>query len=171
MRNKMIEIFMFPILFFILLLDGQISTLVTNWSVGLFTISSHLVLMLAIFYANYVSLGFSLFIFTLLGLVYDIGYLNLIGIATTTLPLVLYCIYFFFQGAVSKRGINILILLVAIFQFEFISYSFARIFHITNLSVFIFVFNKLLPSLLFNLVLFFVLQPLFERLFGITNKT
>ncbi|HFR3397545.1 TPA: rod shape-determining protein MreD, partial [Streptococcus suis] len=41
----------------------------------------------------------------------------------------------------------------------------------TNLSVFIFVFNKLLPSLLFNLVLFFVLQPLFERLFGITNKT
>ncbi len=49
MRNKMIEIFMFPILFFILLLDGQISTLVTNWSVGLFTISSHLVLMLAIF--------------------------------------------------------------------------------------------------------------------------
>ncbi len=91
------------------------------------------------FYANYVSLGFSLFIFTLLGLVYDISYLNLIGIATTTLPLVLYCIYFFFQGAVSKRGINILILLVAIFQFEFISYSFARIFHITNLSVFIFV--------------------------------
>ncbi|QHF53906.1 MULTISPECIES: rod shape-determining protein MreD [Streptococcus] len=171
MRNKLVEVFMFPVLFVLLLVDGQLSTLVTNWSVDLFSVSSHLVFMLAIFYANYVSVRFSLLVFTLLGLIYDISYLGLIGIAITTFPLVGYCIYFFFQGADRKRGLNALILLVVVFQFEFISYLFARIFHMTNLSVFIFVFNKLLPSLVFNLLLFLVLQPLLERLFGITNKT
>ncbi|MDQ8759546.1 rod shape-determining protein MreD [Streptococcus ruminantium] len=171
MRNKLVEVFMFPVLFVLLLVDGQLSTLVTNWSVDLFSVSSHLVFMLAIFYANYVSVRFSLLVFTLLGLIYDISYLGLIGIAITTFPLVGYCIYFFFQGFDRKRGLNALILLVVVFQFEFISYLFARIFHMTNLSVFIFVFNKLLPSLVFNLLLFLVLQPLLERLFGITNKT
>ncbi|HFU3844243.1 TPA: rod shape-determining protein MreD [Streptococcus suis] len=171
MRNRVLEFFMFPILFFILLLDGQLATLLSNMSVGLFAISSHILLMFAIFYANYVSLQISLLIFILLGLVYDIAYLGFIGMATTILPLVVFCIYFYFQGIGSKRSINLLILLVSIFQFEFISYLFARVFQMTNLSVFIFVFNKLLPSLLFNLILFLLIQPMLERIFGITNKT
>lgn len=171
MGNKLIEIFMFPILFLVLLLDGQLSTLITNWSFGLVAISSHVLLMLAIYYANYVSMAFSLFIFSILGLIYDISYLGLVGIATTIFPLAVYSIYFFFQGVESRPSFNTLILLVVVFEFEFISFLFARIFHMTNLSVFIFVFNKLLPSLLFNLLLFLILQPLFGRLFGITNKT
>ncbi|HEM3725694.1 TPA: rod shape-determining protein MreD [Streptococcus suis] len=171
MRNRVLEFFMFPILFFILMMDGQVSTLLSNISVGLFAISSHILLMLAIFYANYVPLSISLVVFALLGLVYDVVYLGFIGMATTTLPLVIFCIYFYFQGVGSKRTINLLILLVSIFQFEFISYLFARVFQMTNLSVFIFVFNKLLPSLLFNLILFLLIQPMLERIFGITNKT
>ncbi|HFI0236872.1 TPA: rod shape-determining protein MreD [Streptococcus suis] len=171
MHNRVLEFFMFPVLFFILLIDGQVSTFLSNMSVGLFSISSHILLMFAIFYANYVSLSISLVIFALLGLVYDVVYLGFIGMAATTLPLVIFCIYFYFQGVESKRLINLLILLVSIFQFEFTSYLFARVFQMTNLSVFIFVFNKLLPSLLFNLILFLLIQPVLERIFGITNKT
>lgn len=171
MNNKRIEIFMLPILFFFLLMDGQISTVATNWSFGLFSVTSHIVLMLAIFYANYVSLGYSLVIFSLLGMIYDLSYLDLLGMATTTFPLVIFCIYFFFQGVENKVGVNCLILLVVLFLFEFISYLFARAFSMTNLSVFIFGFYKLLPSLLFNLLVFLAIQPVFRRLFGITNKT
>lgn len=171
MRNRVLEFFMFPVLFLVLLIDGQVSTLLSNMSAGLFAISCHILFMLAIFYANYVSLSISLVIFALLGLIYDISYLSLVGIATTTFPLVIFCIYFYFQGVGSNRSINLLILLVSIFQFEFISYLFARVFQMTNLSVFIFVFNKLLPSLLFNLILFLLIQPVLERIFGITNKT
>ncbi|HFU4460493.1 TPA: rod shape-determining protein MreD [Streptococcus suis] len=171
MHNRVLEFFRFPVLFFILLIDGQVSTFLSNMSVGLFAISSHILLMFAIFYANYVSLSISLVIFALLGLVYDVVYLGFIGMAATTLPLVIFCIYFYFQGVGSKRLINLLILLVSIFQFEFTSYLFARVFQMTNLSVFIFVFNKLLPSLLFNLILFLLIQPVLERIFGITNKT
>ncbi|NQI70860.1 rod shape-determining protein MreD [Streptococcus suis] len=171
MRNRVLEFFMFPVLFLVLLIDGQVSTLLSNMSVGLFAISCHILLMLAIFYANYVSLPISLVIFALLGLIYDISYLSLVGIATTTFPLVIFCIYFYFKGVGNKSSINLLILLVSIFQFEFTSYLFARVFQMTNLSVFIFVFNKLLPSLLFNLILFLLIQPVLERIFGITNKT
>lgn len=171
MTNKRIELFMLPILFVFLLIDGQISTLATNWLFGLFSITSHTVFMLAIFYASYVSFGYSLIIFSLLGLIYDLTYLGLLGIATTTFPLVIFCIYFFFQGMENKIGVNCLIFLVVLFQFEFISYLFARAFSMTNLSVFIFVFYKLLPSLLFNELFFLAIHPVLSRTFGIANKT
>ncbi|NQN50477.1 rod shape-determining protein MreD [Streptococcus suis] len=171
MSKRLFELLMFPVLFVVLIIDGQLSTLATNWSVGNFSISSHILLMIAIFYANFISLKFSLFVFMIIGFIYDISYLGLVGIATTTLPLVVFGMYFFFQAMESRRIFNLLILVVSLFQFEFISYLFARFFHLTNLSVFIFVFNNLLPSLLFNLVLFFILQPLMEQSFGFTNKT
>lgn len=171
MRNRFLEFFMFPLLFLVLLIDGQVSTLLSNMAVGLFAISCHILLMLAIFYANYVSLPISLVIFTLLGLIYDISYFSLVGIATTTFPLVIFFIYFYFQGVGSKRSINLLILLVSIFKFEFTSYLFARVFQMTNLSVFIFVFNKLLPSLLFNVILFLLIHPILDSIFRFTNKT
>ncbi|HFI0424145.1 TPA: rod shape-determining protein MreD [Streptococcus suis] len=171
MSKKMVEFFMFPVAFLTLLIDGQLTTLATNWSFGSLAISSHILLMFAIFYANFVSLRYSLIVYLIIGLIYDISYLGIIGIATTTLPLVIFGMYFFFQGVESRRLINLLILIVSIFQFEFISYLFARFFHLTNLSVFIFVFNNLLPCLIFNALLFFIIQPLIEQVFGITNKT
>lgn len=171
MSNKLIEFFMIPIVFFLLLIDGQISTLATNWSVDSLIISSHLLLMVAIFYANYVSLKYSFLVFMFLGLIYDTIYFRFLGIATTLFPLIVVSIYFFYQAIEYKRGVNVLVLLVSIFQFELISYLFARIFQITHLSLFNFVFTALFPSLVFNIVLFVILQPFFEHLFGITNKT
>lgn len=172
MNNKvLIQLLMFPVLFLFLLIDGQLSTLATNWSVGAFAISSHLVFMLAMFYAQYMSFWKSIFIFFLLGIVYDSLYLGLLGMATTLFPLALFFIYFFFQGIERKKNITILILLVVIFGFEGIGYLFASTFQITSLPLFSFVFYKLLPTLLFNIFLFIIIQPLLQYIFRITNKT
>ncbi len=171
MNKKMIEFFMIPTIFFVVLIDSQISTLATNLSVFNVIISSHLLVMFAIFFANFVSIRFSLIAFILLGFFYDIYYFGLIGIATTILPFVVCSMYYFFQGVESRRYTYLLILIVSIFQFELISFLFARLFNLTSLSVFIFVFNSLLPSLIFNVIVFLILQPLLELFFGITNKS
>ncbi|HFI0430158.1 TPA: rod shape-determining protein MreD, partial [Streptococcus suis] len=83
MNKKLVTFLMLLLLFFSFILDGQISTLVTNWSIGLFAFSSFTLFMLAIFFVNFVSLRISLIFFSLLGFFYDVSYFGLIGIGTT----------------------------------------------------------------------------------------
>ncbi|HFI0791386.1 TPA: rod shape-determining protein MreD [Streptococcus suis] len=171
MNKKLVTFLMLLLLFFSFILDGQISTLVTNWSIGLFAFSSFTLFMLAIFFVNLVSLRISLIFFSLLGFFYDVSYFGLIGIGTTIFPIVIFSMYFFFQGIKRNLFVDLIILIISIFQFELISFLFARIFHMTNLSFFIFVFNKLLPTMLFNFLLFIILYPMLKSFFEITNKT
>ena len=171
MKRNYIVLFSVVLLFFILILDGQIATLITNYLPRQFTINSHLLFMFGIFLFNYIEMRYSLILFSLLGFIYDIYYLGFLGIAFTLFPLSVFFIYYFYRETSVQRLMNAIILLVVVFIFEFLGFGFARLFHITNLSVFIFLVYNLLPSLVFNLSFFFVLQPLLERAFGITNKT
>lgn len=153
------------------LLDGQLSTLLINWSPGAISISSHILLMVGIFCSFHLSLVYSLVLFSLIGLIYDFHYLGVLGIAITLLPLSIYLIYYFYQNLQYKNITNHIILLVIIFVFEFFAFLLARLFHLTNLSMFIFVFNDLMPTLIFNSFLLLLLHPILKKLFGITNKT
>lgn len=158
------------VLFASFLMDGQVSSLLSNLAPGTVTITSHLLLVVGLFYAVYLPLSYALILFFLLGCLYDVYYLGVLGIATTILPFVTYLTYYFYQHLQFKRVTNLMILLVLVFTFEFANYLLARCFQLTNLSVFIFVFYNLMPSLVFNFVFLAVTQPLFEQLFGITNK-
>ncbi|WP_309109486.1 rod shape-determining protein MreD [Streptococcus zhangguiae] len=163
---------LFPfILLFSFLLDGQLSTLLTNLVPGIIAISSHLLLILALVTVSYFPLFVNLLLFTILGLVYDIYYLNVVGIYITLFPLVVYVIDYFYQSLKFKRVTNHILLLVVVFVVEFGAFLFARLFEVTNLSMFIFVFYSLVPTLVFNSFLLLVVQPLFERIVYITNKT
>lgn len=153
------------------LFDGQLSTLLINWSPVPISISSHILLIIAIFLSFHLPLFYSLSLFALIGLVYDLYYLGVLGIAITLMPLSVYLIYYFYQNLGFKTITNHIILLVILFVFEFVAFLLARLFFLTNLSMFIFVFNDLVPTLIFNSFLLLLLQPLLKQLFGITNKT
>ncbi len=171
MRYTKFDLIILPVLFLLLLVDGQLSTLLTNFIPGVFSVSTYLLFIGGLYFAHRVSLPYSLLTFVLLGLVYDLYYLKLVGLATTIFPLLVIILYFFFRGVDNNRWTNVIVLLVLIFHLELVSYLFARLFQLTNLSVFIFVFYNLLPTLVVNFLLFVVLQPLFDSIFRITNKT
>ncbi len=158
-------------LFLAFVIDGQISTLLSNWGPERITITCHLLLILAIYFTPYLSSFYHIFLFLMLGIIYDIYYLGGLGIATTLYPLMIYLMYYFYQAVPFNRVINFVVLMVLIFGFEFASFLLARLFQLTNLSMFIFVFYNLLPGLLFNSAFLILLQPLMERSFGIINKT
>lgn len=157
------------LLFF--LLDGQLSTLLTNWAPGAISIASYSLFIVGIFCSVYLPLSYSMILFTILGSLYDWYNLNLLGIAITLFPLVIYLIYYFYQNLPINLLTNWIVLLVVIFLFEFGSFVLARIFQITNLSVFIFTFYNLAPTLLFNSFMLIMLHPIFKRWFNIMNKT
>ncbi|WP_394405813.1 rod shape-determining protein MreD [Streptococcus sp. 20-1249] len=153
------------------LIDGQVSTLVTNWLPGAMTVSCHIIFILSIFYSIDMPLRWQLILFTLLGALYDLYYLNILGIGLTIMPLMVYLIYYFYQQLKFNSLSNITILLVVLFGFEFGSFLLGRLFQLTNLSMYMFVFYNLAPTLLFNCLILVVVQPFFKKIFRITNKT
>ena len=159
------------IVLLVFLMDGQLSTLMTNWSSGSISISSHMVLMVGIFLSFHFPLLYSISIFAVLGFIYDLYYLGILGIAITLMPLSVYLIYYFYQNLPFRAVTNQVILLVILFVFEFAAFLLARLFSLTNLSMFIFVFYDLMPTLVFNAFLLLLLHPLLKSCFGITNKT
>lgn len=153
------------------ILDGQLTTLLTNLSPGAFFITSHLLLVMGIFMSFYLPLPYCLVLYTVVGFCYDLYYFGVIGMAITLFPLVIYLVYYFYENLKYRRITNYMILLVIIFIVEFFTFLLARLFQLTNLSMFIFVVNNLVPSLLFNSAFLLVLHPILESLFVITNKT
>lgn len=152
-------------------IDGQLSTLFINLTPGIITVSSHFLLIMALYSVLYIPTFYNVVIFTIIGFLYDIYYLNIIGIFVTLFPLAVYLIDYFYQSLRFKRVTNHIILLVVIFVVEFGAFLSARLFEVSNLSMFIFVVYSLVPTLVFNSLLLLVLQPVLEKFFYITNKT
>ncbi|MGT2951414.1 rod shape-determining protein MreD [Streptococcus cuniculi] len=152
-------------------IDGQLSTLFINLTPGIITVSSHFLLIMALYSVLYIPTFYNVVIFTIIGFLYDIYYLNIIGIFVTLFPLAVYLIDYFYQSLRFKRVTNHIILLVVIFVVEFGAFLSARLFEVSNLSMFIFVVYSLVPTLVFNSLLLLMLQPVLEKFFYITNKT
>ncbi|MCQ9211539.1 MULTISPECIES: rod shape-determining protein MreD [unclassified Streptococcus] len=148
-----------------LVIDGQLSTLFINLTPGIIYISSYLLLILGLFSVLYVPTFYNVAMFTIIGFLYDIYYLNVLGVFVTLFPLVIYLIDYFYQSLKFKRVTNHIILLVVVFVVEFGAFLFARLFELTNLSMFIFVVYSLVPTLVFNSLLLVMLQPVLEKFF------
>ncbi|MBF0787727.1 rod shape-determining protein MreD [Streptococcus sp. 19428wC2_LYSM12] len=148
-----------------LVIDGQLSTLFINLTPGIIYISSYLLLILGLFSVLYVPTFYNVAMFTIIGFLYDIYYLNVLGVFVILFPLVIYLIDYFYQSLKFKRVTNHIILLVVVFVVEFGAFLFARLFELTNLSMFIFVVYSLVPTLVFNSLLLVMLQPVLEKFF------
>lgn len=159
------------LLLFAFVLDGQLSTLFINLTPGIITVSSHFLLIMALYSTLYIPTFYNVVMFTIVGFLYDIYYLNIIGIFVTLFPLAVYLIDYFYQSLKFKRITNHIILLVVVFVVEFGAFLSARLFELSNLSMFIFVVYSLVPTLVFNTLLLLLLQPVLEKFFYITNKT
>lgn len=153
------------------LLDGQYMFFISNLLPGSFSVMSYSLFIIGLFLTVYLSLPYCLFLFFLIGILYDTYYFGILGIATTIFPLLMYFIYFFYQNLRFRFLTNFIILLVVIFLLESLSFGLARIFKLTDLSFYLFIFYQLLPTLLFNLLLLMAEYPLINRLFKNINKT
>lgn len=150
-------------LFLVFIFDSQLSTLLSNWAPERVVIASHLLLIFLIYSVRLISILHLIIIFLVIGATFDIYYLGILGVGVALYPLLTYFVYYFHKGIGLRRIINFIILLVLIFSFEFTSFLIAKAFQMTNLSVFIFTSYSLLPTLIFNLLLFMLIQPLLEK--------
>lgn len=169
--KKNVKYFIPFLLLLSFVIDGQLSTLFINLTPGIIYVSSHFLLIVGLFSVLYIPTFYNVAMFTIVGFLYDSYYLNILGVFVTLFPLVIYLIDYFYQSLKFKRLTNHIILLVVIFVVEFGAFLFARLFEVSNLSMFIFVVYSLVPTLLFNSLLLLILHPVLEKFFYITNKT
>lgn len=159
MKKRLNPLLAFSLLFCTVFLDGQFSTLVFNLSGWGAQVWSGLTLLLLVLFSHRLNIWLQLLFFMLAGFLYDLMYLQLLGIATIFFPLLSWLLARLFQSI--ERNVWTLFLSYFLISFVFLclSYGIPYLFHLTNLSVISFVLYALAPTLVWNSVLYLFLLP------------
>lgn len=163
MSQKYLNVIAPLFLLLVFLVDGQLSSLLTTVTPNPVVVSSYLLFIIALFYHQRIAIWYGVFLYFLLGVLYDIYYFGIIGIAVLLFPLLFLLIYWINQQFRLRRFMSLVLLLIIVFSIEFIGFVIARALNVTNLSLFLFVFYDVMPSLVWNCICLLLLQPLFLK--------
>ena len=156
----------FPLILFLsLFVDGQISFLISRFSPNSFEPTSFLFLygfmLLSLYFSEIASIWWGVFF----GFCFDVYFLNTLGISFLLFPLLQIIFYHWNQVILLNRLTRFLTFLLTIFCFQLLS-SFLEIFLIgIKFDLFSLVVFQIAPSLLLNLFLLLIFQPLFEKIY------
>ena len=152
-------------LFISLFVDGQISFLISRFSPSSFEPTSFLFLYGFMLLSLYFSDIASIWLGILFGFCFDVYFLNTLGISFLLFPLLQIIFYHWNQVILLNRLTRFLTFLLTIFCFQLLA-SFLEIFLIgIKFDLFSLVVFQIAPSLLLNLFLLLIFQPLFEKIY------
>ena len=156
----------FPLFLLIsLFVDGQISFLISRFSPSSFEPTSFLFLYGFMLLSLYFSEIASIWLGILFGFCFDVYFLNTLGISFLLFPLLQIIFYHWNQVILLNRLTRFLTFLLTIFCFQLLA-SFLEIFLIgIKFDLFSLVVFQIAPSLLLNLFLLLIFQPLFEKIY------
>lgn len=155
------------LLFFILILDGQITHILTMLSGGVWTPVSHLFLLFLLYSVLQHRPSYIIILAALLGAIYDSYYLGIYGIATLLFPLIALFVYNIQTTIFTNRWTRLFTLIIIITAFEVCSALITAGFGLSELNFSNFVVYQLAPTLFLNIIFAAVLQfplELFYRL-------
>ncbi|GGK15972.1 rod shape-determining protein MreD [Caldalkalibacillus thermarum] len=146
--------FLFILIIFILLIfEGTVAQVFTAgwWDLHLTMVPRFVVVML-IFAALFLGRVQGLFLGLVFGLFYDIIYGSVVGIYGFSMALIGYfagLVFRIFQQNIFLIWFTVLVALVA---FEFMVYGLMTLIKFTTMDVHMFVFDKLIPTLVLNMI-------------------
>ena len=157
--------FLLVLLFLLLLIDGQLSFVMSSIFSYHWTISSHLFLLASLYFYYDKKNIFILMSSMILGIVFDIYYLNMIGLVVFLLPILI-----LLAGKVSKiffeSSFRTLVLFVTVvFTFETVGYFISEFFRMTSITLIHFATYNLAFSLCFNIFIFIISHKILKKIF------
>lgn len=151
--------------FFIFLVDIQLTSLLANSLPIPMHVISHSLFILFFFMALEYEKLHLLMVLILLGLMYDIYIFHMIGFATFLLPIYGFILFYLSDTIYKKVWTRIAIILLFVFQFELIPFIIARLTDFTHVNISDFIVFTIFPTIVWNLILFFLLYPLYRKIF------
>ena len=152
----------FLLLPLIVLIDAHLSQVVGSFFPYVH-LSSHFLFLFLMFETIEVSEYFYLLYCFTVGLVYDIYFFHLIGIATLLFVLLGVSIYKMNSIILLNRWTRILAIIVMSFLFDMGTYLIALVVGITVDNLAIFIVYSLVPSMILNFIWMFFFQFIFEK--------
>jgi rod shape-determining protein MreD len=122
--------------------------------------------MSAIFINRNISLIYA-FIF---GFIYDIFYTDILGIYAFLFTLLVYLFYLVMKALNSHLLVVSIVVIVNIIILEFLVYGILLIFKDTSMALYLFTINRLLPTILLNLVFMIIFSYLIKKFYKYINK-
>ena len=152
----------FLLLPFFVLIDAHISQLLGSFFPHVH-LASHFLFLFLLFETIEVSEYLYLVYCFMIGLVYDIYFFHLIGIATLLFILLGAFLHKLNSVILLNRWTRILAMIVMSFLFDMGAYLFALVVGLTVDSLPIFIVYSLVPSMILNLVWMLIFQFIFEK--------
>ena len=152
----------FLLLPFFVLIDAHISQLLGSFFPHVH-LASHFLFLFLLFETIEVSEYLYLVYCFVIGLVYDVYFFHLIGIATLLFILLGAFLHKLNSVILLNRWTRILAMIVVSFLFDMGAYLFALVVGLTLDSLPIFIVYSLVPSMILNLVWMFIFQFVFEK--------
>ena len=152
----------FLLLPFFVLIDAHISQLMGSFFPHVH-LASHFLFLFLLFETIEVSEYLYLVYCFMLGLVYDVYFFHLIGIATLLFILLGAFLHKLNSVILLNRWTRILAMIVMSFLFDMGAYLCALVVGLTTDSLPIFIVYSLVPSMILNLVWMLIFQFIFER--------
>ena len=154
----------FLLLPFFVLIDAHISQLLGPFFPHVH-LASHFLFLFLLFETIEVSEYLYLVYCFLLGLVYDIYFFHLIGIATLLFVLLGAFLHKFNSVILLNRWTRMLAIIVMTFLFEMGAYILAIVVGLTVDSMSLFIVYSLVPSMILNLIWMITFQFIFEKFY------
>ena len=154
----------FLLLPFFVLIDAHISQLLGSFFPHVH-LASHFLFLFLLFETIEVSEYFYLVYCFVIGLVYDVYFFHLIGIATLLFILLGAFLHKLNSVILLNRWTRILAMIVMSFLFDMGAYLFALVVGLTVDRLPIFIVYSLVPSMILNLIWMIVFQFIFEKFY------
>ena len=158
------QVGIFFLLPFVVLIDAHIGQLVGSFFPH-FHLASHFLFLFLLFETIEVSEYLYLAYCCIVGLVYDIYFFHLIGIATLLFVLLGVFLHKFNSVILLNRWTRMLAIIVMTFLFEMGAYILAIVVGLTVDSMSLFIVYSLVPSMILNLIWMIVFQFIFEKFY------
>lgn len=157
-----------PVIFFLLLLfDGQLTGFMDIWGHNNYFAVSHLLLIVLMLSAVNLPKSYMLPASLILGFLYDTYYVGIIGIYMVTFFLLTLLIYQLNETINTNVFTMFFGMIIFVTLFEICSLFLQVVFQLTDVNVVLFISRVLGPTLLLNVVLFFILIYPLRKLFVI----
>ena len=158
------------ILFFLMILDGQITHLLTGISSGTWVPVSHLFLIFLMYSVTKHRASYIIILAAILGAIYDSYYLGIYGIATLLFPLIALFVYNIQVTIFTNRWTRLFTTIIIVTAFEVFSSIIMAAFGFAQFDFIKFVVYQLAPTLLLNILLNIALQIPLESFYRLRKS-
>lgn len=165
MKKETMNYFMAPLFFFVMLIDAHLTSTFISWSHDTYVWGVHLLLLLMLFSGNLLSKRYMILSALLIGSIFDLYYIGVLGIYAVALPLVIWLMYIMHEAIYQNILTRFFGMIILITSLELITAGIQALFNLTAINGIFFVTRFLGPTLLINIIFFFVLYYPMKRLF------